>query len=273
LSARFGRFFSAIGYLNGKHAHSWDFADQPLPYQAFLGDQYLDDGVQLRWVAPTDVYIEVGTEVFRGSRYPAAGAADSGFGANSLFLNIGGDAGSNTSWLAGLSRLSATNIERESGDEDDPLFFNGDSDTTIAHFVWKWAPNGNWKQRNLVIQGEVLWRNEDGDYTLPGGPPLAYDGEQRGWYLQAVYQPFPRWRFGTRVDGLAMDPVAAEFSGSALAAPGDDPLRFSVMTDWSNSEFSRLRLQYTRDEAGFGNDSQWGLQYIFSIGAHGAHSF
>ncbi|MEK6248894.1 MAG: hypothetical protein N2C12_11995, partial [Planctomycetales bacterium] len=26
--ARFGRFYSAIGYLNGKHAHSWDFADQ-----------------------------------------------------------------------------------------------------------------------------------------------------------------------------------------------------------------------------------------------------
>ena len=38
-SARFGRFFSGIGYLNNKHAHSWDFADQPLPYQAFLGDQ------------------------------------------------------------------------------------------------------------------------------------------------------------------------------------------------------------------------------------------
>ena len=34
-----------IGYLNDKHMHAWDFADQPLPYQAFLGDQYLDDGV------------------------------------------------------------------------------------------------------------------------------------------------------------------------------------------------------------------------------------
>jgi hypothetical protein len=45
------------------------------------------------------------------------------------------------------------------------------------------------------------------------------------------------------------------------------------MTDWSNSEFSRLRLQYTRDEAGLENDDQWGLQYIFSIGAHGAHTF
>ena len=273
LSLRFGRFFSAIGYLNSKHAHSWDFADQPLPYQAFLGDQFLDDGVQLRWVAPTDLYIEAGTEVFRGSRYPAAGAADSGFGANSLFVNIGADAGRNSSWMAGLSQLRATSIDRESGDEGEPLLFSGDSDTTIAHFVWKWAPNGNWQQRNLVIQGELLWRNEDGDYTLPGGPPLAYDSEQQGWYLQAVYQPFPRWRFGTRLDGLAMDPVAAEFAGSALAAPGDEPRRFSLMTDWSNSEFSRLRLQYTRDDAGPGSDSQWGLQYLFSIGAHGAHSF
>ena len=273
LSARFGRFFSGIGYLNSKHAHSWDFADQPLPYQAFLGDQLLDDGVQLRWVAPTSLYVDVGAELLRGSRYPAAGADNSGFGAHSLFVNVGGDVGSNSSWLAGVSQLRSTSIDRESGDEDEPLIFNGDTDTTIAHFVWKWAPNGNWKQRNLVIQGEAVWRDESGDYTVPGGGPLDYDAEQQGWYLQAVYQPFPRWRFGARLDGLAMDPVAADFDDSSLAAPSDDPRRYSLMTDWSNSEFSRLRLQYTRDEAGPGDDSQWGLQYILSIGAHGGHSF
>ena len=44
---RMGRFFSDIGYLNHKHFHSWDFADQPLVYQAFLGSQYIDDGLQL----------------------------------------------------------------------------------------------------------------------------------------------------------------------------------------------------------------------------------
>ena len=273
LSARFGRFFSAIGYLNNKHAHGWDFADQPLPYQAFLGGQYLDDGVQLRWIAPTSLYLEVGTEVLRGSRYPAAGADRSGYGANSLFVNVGGDIGANSSWLAGLSHLAASGIDRESGAEDEALLFSGDSDTTIAHFVWKWAPNGNWKQRNLVIQGELLWRDEDGDYTLPGGAPLAYDSAQRGWYLQAVYQPFPQWRFGARIDGLAMDTLDPAFDGTALAAPGSDPRRYSLMTDWSNSEFSRLRLQYTRDQAGPGDDSQWGLQYIYSIGAHGAHTF
>jgi len=272
-SARFGRFFSGIGYLNNKHAHSWDFADQPLPYQAFLGDQYLDDGVQLRWIAPTDLYVEVGAEVFRGSRYPAAGAAHSGYGAKSFFVNAGGDIGRAQSWLAGISHLSATSFERESGDEDDPLLFSGDARTTIVQLVWKWAPNGNWKQRNLVIQSELFWNSEDGDYTLPGGVPLDYDNDQRGGYLQAAYQPFPRWRFGARIDALSKNNAGLAFDGSALAAPGDDPMRYSVMTDWSNSEFSRLRLQYTRDEAGLIDENQWGLQYILSIGAHGGHSF
>lgn len=265
LSARFGRFFSGIGYLNNKHAHSWDFADQSLPYQAFLGDQYLDDGVQLRWIAPMDIYLEAGAEVLRGSRYPASGAAHSGYGANSLFLNVGGDFGSDHSWLAGVSHLRASSIDRPSGDEDEPILFTGDSDTTIAHFVYKWAPNGNWKQRNLVVSSEFFWRAEDGDYTLPGASPFGASIDQRGWYLQAAYQPFPRWRFGARIDQLSGDNIF----GSA----DDDPRRLSLMTDWSNSEFSRLRLQYTRDDAGFSGDDQWGLQYILSIGAHGGHTF
>jgi hypothetical protein len=70
-----------------------------------------------------------------------------------------------------------------------------------------------------------------------------------------------------------MDDAESAFDGTPLAAPNDDPMRYSLMTDWSNSEFSRLRLQYTRDEAGPADENQWGLQYILSIGAHGGHSF
>jgi hypothetical protein len=54
---------------------------------------------------------------------------------------------------------------------------------------------------------------------------------------------------------------------------GHDPKRYSVMVDWSNSEFSRLRFQYNHDQATGMTDNQFGLQYIFSIGAHGAHTF
>jgi hypothetical protein len=45
------------------------------------------------------------------------------------------------------------------------------------------------------------------------------------------------------------------------------------MVDWSNSEFSRLRLQFTNDETGSESINEWALQYIHSIGAHGAHTF
>jgi hypothetical protein len=46
------------------------------------------------------------------------------------------------------------------------------------------------------------------------------------------------------------------------------------MLDWSPSEFSRLRLQFARDEARPGQaDNQVYLQYIMSLGAHAGHTF
>ena len=273
LAARFGRFFSNIGYLNNKHAHAWDFIDQPLPYQAFLGGQYLDDGIQLRWLAPTDIYMELGAEVLRGDHYPAAGASHDGVGSWATFLHLGGDVGYSNSWSAGLSYLHTQSDQRGAGDEDTPLFFSGDTGILIADFVWKWSPQGNWKQQNLVIQGEYLKRWEDGLYALDDTTTLPYDTAQDGWYVQLVYQPFPSWRFGARFDTLSAENPGILFAGTPLYPEVDDPVRFSLMADWSNSEFSRLRLQYTHDGSGPVDDDQVGLQYIFSIGAHGAHTF
>jgi hypothetical protein len=221
--ARFGRIASGFGYLNAKHSHQWDFADLPLPYQAFFDGRYVDNGVRLTWLAPTDLYMELGGEILQGEGDP------SGLAASTLFANVGGDVGSGGSWLAGASYLERDNMAALTG----------------AHFVWKWSPDGNWKDRNFIFQTE---------YFDQGG--IGIDG---GWYAQAVYQPFERWRFGARADGLQTD--------------ADDPRRYSVMFDWSNSEFSRLRMQFTQDQTGAENRNEWGLQYIHSIGAHGAHSF
>ncbi len=273
LSLRMGRFFSDIGYLNDKHFHSWDFADMPLVYQTFLGSQYIDDGLQLRWLAPTDFYLQFSGEVMRGDRYPAGGSANSGVGATTLGVKTGGDIGLSNSWLLGFSWLRADAVERESGGEDDPLLFTGDSDIFIADFVWKWAPNGNSRQKNFKFQAEYMWRKEDGVYSLPDSTEGPWDSGQRGWYAQAVYQPFPRWRFGGRIDGLSADTPASMWAGSALYPIGKNPMRYSLMVDWSNSEFSRLRFQYNHDSATQPADNQFGLQYIFSIGAHGAHGF
>jgi hypothetical protein len=46
------------------------------------------------------------------------------------------------------------------------------------------------------------------------------------------------------------------------------------MIDYSWSEFSRLRLQFAQDKSMQGvTDHQFTLQYIMSLGAHGAHKF
>jgi hypothetical protein len=272
-SLKMGRFFSDVGYLNDKHFHSWDFADQPLVYNAFLGGQYLDDGLQLRWLAPTDFYLELSGEVLRGGRYPAGGAARSGLGSTTLAVKTGGDVGFSSSWLFGLSWLNAEAADRESGSEDSPLLFTGDSDIYIADFVWKWAPNGNSKERNFKFQAEYMWRDENGIYDVPDAYTGPWDESQQGWYAQAIFQPFPRWRFGARFDRLSADQPPAYWIDTPLYPLGSNPTRYSLMVDWSNSEFSRLRFQYNYDKASLEDDNQFGLQYIFSIGAHGAHGF
>ncbi|MEX2163246.1 MAG: hypothetical protein WD823_03245 [Sulfuricaulis sp.] len=270
-----GRFFSHIGYLNPVHAHAWDFADQPLVYRALLGNQYGDDGVQARWVTPTDVFVEVGAELFRGDGFPAGGAANTGKGTHTVFVHIGGDAGVSHAWRIGLSRLDADAKDRASGDAATPDLFTGTSKLTGVDFIWKWAPNGNPRQTNFKFQTEYFTRDEDGTFDpASSGTPLTYNGKQKGWYTQAVYQFMPRWRAGLRTDRLKADAVGAAFAGTALDNQGHDPKRTSAMVDFSNSEFSRLRFQVNRDESRVNQkDTQWYLQYIMSLGAHGAHSF
>ena len=290
---RFGRFYSDVGYLNRMHTHTWDFRDAPLVYRAMLGKQYADDGIQFSWLAPTDLYIRMGGETLRGDHFPAGEATDTLGNSQSLFIKLGGDVGSSHSWQAGLSQLWVDAVDRNSdghthgGSESTQDSFSGDSNLMIADFVWKWAPQGNPSYRNLTFQTELFYRDEDGrdDFTEDGDTAvLDYDGTQKGLYAQLVYQFMPQWRIGARYDwlsadndlrvidagGLDPDEVLEE---SALNADGHDPYRWSLMADWSPSEFSRLRLQYNYDKSGTSVDNQWTLQYIMSLGSHGAHEF
>ncbi len=274
LTLRAGRFLSGIGYHNGVHAHAWSFADAPLVYRALFGNAYGDDGVQLRWVAPLDFLFELGAERFRGDSFPAGGGAGGGNGVGTFFVRIGDDLGASHAWRIGLSQYRGRAEARESGDEDAPDRYTGSSRIRGVDLVWKWAPDGNARHRSLVIQFEHFRREEVGDFTPSGGSASAYTGTQSGYYFQTVYQFQPRWRAGLRFDRLEASTVNAALAGTALDAQSHRPERRSVMVDFSNSEFSRLRLQFNRDNSRPGNtDRQWFIQYITSIGAHGAHSF
>ena len=159
--------------------------------------------------------------------------------------------------------------------------FSGRSQTWVADFIYKWAPNGNAKERYLKLQGEYLWRRESGElaYNITdAGAETTSDARfrQSGGYLQAVYQFMPHWRVGVRGDWLRSGTANLGTLGSdqlpILAS--HNPTRQTAMVDWSPSEFSRLRLQLARDKSRNGEaDNQVWLQYVMSLGAHGAHKF
>jgi hypothetical protein len=277
-----GRFFSNIGYLNPQHAHTWDFVDNPLAYQALLGTQYGDDGLQLSWLAPTDQFIELGVELGRGRSFPGGDNSRNGAGMVALTAHTGGDLGESHSWRLGLSVLNAKADEQEMqglGAAGSPVtsLFSGSTRVWVADAIWKWAPNGNATRTNFKLQGEYLRSTRSGNLLLdPGGSDSsgAYQATQSGWYLQAVYQFMPRWRVGLRTEQL--DAGTPDYGLNAGQFAGSDyrPRKNTLMLDFNTSEFSRLRLQLADDRSREGvSDKQIFLQYQMSLGAHGAHGY
>lgn len=283
---KFGRFFSEIGYQNRQHVHAWEFVDAPLVYRALLANQLGIDGAQLRWVAPTDLFVQLGVELGNGNNFPAGGEDLGDIGQTTVFAKVGGDFNRSNSWRFGASLITSEANGRVSADDhgggEESYTFTGDSDLVVLDFIWKWAPNGNPKQRNFVFQAEAFLRDEDGTVDFSDGNPAndastAYSGDVTGFYVQGVYQFMPRWRAGLRYDWMDVDnDVANDASGlEHLTETDEDPTRVSFMIDYSHSEFSRIRAQFNRDEtdAEGNTDNQFLLQYILSLGAHPAHQF
>jgi len=282
LTLKAGRFFSGIGYLNSQHSHTWDFVDSPLAYQAMLGGQYNDDGVQLTWLAPTDQFVELGVELGRGRAYPGTDTGRNGAGSAALTLHTGGDVGNSHSWRAGASVLNA----KASGQSLQAVdnfgntvnnTFTGSTRVWVLDGVWKWAPHGNATQTNFKLQGEYLRSTRTGDVSYDVTGTNVTDGArlaQSGWYLLAVYQFKPAWRVGLRTERLDAGTPDYGINTAALGGNTYQPHKNSVMLDYSPSEFSRWRLQLAQDRARNSSpDNQLFVQYQMSLGAHGAHNY
>lgn len=277
-----GRFRSAIGYMNEQHPHAWDFVDNPLMYQALFGEGYGQDGVQLKWLAPTDLLVELTGELGRGADFPGSDRNKNGAGDATLGLHLGGDVGLSNSWRGGIAYLR-TRAENRAFFGLDPAGtaltgdFTGRSRTWLADFIWKWTPNGNPRETNFKFQTEWFQRSESGSLACTRCIASPYASEQSGWYAQSVYQFMPMWRIGYRYDRLDRGTARLDGAdiGSTIASLADySPSRHSLMLDWSPSEFSLVRLQYARDKSMAGlAENQVALQYVYSLGAHGAHKY
>ena len=271
---RGGRFLSQIGYLNGQHAHTDDFSERPLLYRAFLGQHYFDDGARLNWVAPTGIFAQLGVEAFNGKRLNDTDSTRERIGIYTVNGRLGGDIGKSQSWQLGISWLR-NQLHEQSDDHEHHHDHDEVSDTHMhgAHYrgrdlyladaVWKWAPDGNNRERHLRLSGEYAHITRLNAHASSGDMHKAA-------YLSAVYRWHPQWEAGLRVDMLRVrEPHDDHFHDGRLA-------EHSVMVAYKPSHFSTLRLQWTqqRDQGGFAQASNAiSLNYVMSLGAHGAHGF
>ena len=287
-SAVAGRFLSGLGYLNNQHSHTWDLVDLPLAYQAFYGGQYRNDGVQLRWLAPLERMLELGIEAGNGELFPGSQRNHNGVGAFTGFARLGDDIGTALSWQANgwyqRSHAEQRTYAALNGAEQ-PVrnAFSGRSDSWGLAAVAKYSPAGN-TGRQFKLAGEYLRRRETGELMYDADGAALQDSlrsTQSGWYLQAGYRFAGNWRASLRHDRLDSGNVNIGLVQSGVLSAADfptyaafKPKRSSAALDYSPSEFSRIRLQYSRDASQPARvDNQVFLQYTLSLGAHGAHQY
>lgn len=283
-----GKFTSNFGYLNEQHHHTWDFADMPLVYEAFLGMHGINEtGLQLQWVAPTDTYLMLGAEILQGENTQMFGKDKIGTyttQADAPALFVGYIKTSfdidDTTVLAGLSYAQGATRLDHSDDEEQPHVISGYSklygaDLVVKHYFDSYS--------FLKFQSELLSREIDGtQYNLNVADTTAVltspsiNKKQTGAYTQLVYGVNKSWHMGLRYDTIFINDIT---SNGATVDKGNNFDKYSAMVEYHTSEFARFRLQYNRnnslyDENGNRQDVNTViLQANISIGAHGAHSF
>jgi hypothetical protein len=287
LQLTFGKFFSGIGYINQQHPHAWDFADQVLPYRLMFGDEGLNEiGVQLTWLPNLPVYTLFGIEALQGRNEGLAatleqpgnlfGQVDDKAGPRLFtgFVKVAPDLGFNHAVQFGLfGGVSRLHQELHGPDE----FLEGDAWFAGADAVYKYDAGGEYGKGNLVLQGEYIYRVKD--LAVAAHADLDEIGEeekftQDGFYVQGVYGFAPRWTAGLRYEMAGLTNKIKTDDGTENL---DDSRRYAAALTFNPTEFSRLRVQYTRGDiatdVGREKFNQVFLQFQLALGVHGAHRF
>jgi hypothetical protein len=277
-----GRFKSNTSRVNAQHPHAWDFADIALPYKAFLGSEGIggENGVQLTWLPSLPVYTLVGVEVLQGEN-PLLFGKDDNWGPHAFtaFAKVSVDTSDDSTLYAGpwvmFGSTRSAGILPADATTGNTFVLRGNSALYGLEAVWKWKAG----LHGVTVQGEYLYLVQNGDLTETGlgnGTAVSVNQlhrHQDGAYVQALYR-YGRWRVGGRYDRLEL--FADTFERAGVREPfGGKSWRATGAVEFNPTEFSTIRAQFTSDhsarDARVNNEGI--LQFIFTIGAHPAHTF
>ena len=247
-----GKMRAAFGKMNTMHNHVLPFVDRPLVTRSLVGgeDGISDAGLSVNRILPSPkwLFLDFTAQVFRG---------DSGPDAQPLFRSTKRtDLGTVAHLRAYKDLTESTNLDLGAS------YARGHNDlgsgfvTSLygADVTLRWKPLRRSIYHSFVARNEFVWsQREEAPSTQ----------KAFGFYTSAEYQLGRRWFAGGRYD----------WSERARFANRVDKGGALILTYWP-SEFSQIRGQYRlTDYAENIKAHEVMFQLLFSLGAHGAHTF
>ena len=246
LSLKMGKFFTEFGKHNLLHSHQFPFIDRPLISESVFGDEGLNEpAAGLNYLLPIPWFSEF---TFQGMQ-----------GDNASLFVLSGDASPQGAFLGHWKNFF------DLSDESTLEFGNsyvggrnsgsGYSQAIGVDLTLKWIPLNRAQDRALIWQNEYIYSSIDQDNRERSKTGGLYTSLQyrlsRLWWLQGRY-----------------DLLGAPNSGEGVDH------KWTILAALVPSEFSALRLQYSRTQQEFGEDiDQILFQLNYTLGSHPAHKY
>ena len=252
LLTKVGKTRAPFGKVNTMHNHILPWADRPLVTTNLVGgDEGLADaGISVARLIPNPwIFLEATGQVNRGDSGGVFTAARREH--VSLIGHLRGyhDITESTNVDLGFSYARGHNDSGLAADDFDKTTRLYGIDATM-----RWRPLRRSIYRSFVGRSEWIWSRRE--------QPLGLQAAS-GFYVSGDYQFARRWFAGIRGDR----------SDRATNASLTDNGFSTTLTFWP-SEFSQLRGQYRRTNYALApTANEFLFQFLFSIGAHGAHPF
>jgi hypothetical protein len=267
LLLKVGKMRAEFGKVNTIHNHALPFIDRPLATNNLVGgeDGIDDAGMSLsRFLpAPKDWFVQGTAQVYRGDSddlFQAFEAQDLSVVGH---LRAYRDLGESTNLDLGVSYSRGHNNAGvgSSYNVNDFLTNLYGVDATL-----RWKPLRRAIYHSLLFRNEFFWSARD---QLSNGTTGVFETQHAfGLYSNVEYRLNRRWTLGGRFDR----------SGHANNANLTDTGFSTILTYWP-SEFSQIRGQYRFGHladpvtAKYSYANEFLFQFLFVMGAHGAHPF
>ena len=265
LLLKVGKMRAEFGKVNTIHNHALPFIDRPLATNNLVGgeDGIDDAGISLsRFLpAPKNWFFQGTAQVYRGDSSDVFTANQRQDVSVVGHLRLYRDLGESTNIDLGGSYARGHNHAGVG------TTFNPDNFLTnlySADATLRWKPLRRAIYHSFLFRTELFWSARD-----QLSPANIFQTQHAfGLYSSAEYRANRRWTIGGRFDR----------SGRATNASLTDTGFSGILTYWP-SEFSQIRGQYRYGHlwditnARYTDANEFLFQFLFVMGAHGAHPF